>query len=107
MRWRVEYLAALLLLAMVAGAVTEHAVKFVTSSTNENGVKIILVRGDGGHPSYTLACNEGQSDCVTPDVGVWYTLKPSPNGKYSDRENVALFFHGEVFGNYFLIASGE
>jgi hypothetical protein len=107
MRWRVEYLAALLLLAMVAGAVTEHTVKFVSSSTNENGVKIILVRGNDGHPSYTLACNEGQSDCVTPDVGVWYTLRPSSDGKYSNRENVALVFNGQVFGNYFLVAGGE
>jgi hypothetical protein len=65
------------------GAITgERAVKFVSSLTNEKGVKIILVRYNGGHPSYTLACNDGESDCVTPDAGVWYTLRPSPYRKY-------------------------
>jgi hypothetical protein len=108
MKPRFTYIVAVLVLSMVASAITgEHWVKFVNSLTNDNGVKIIVVQGNGGHPSYTLACNDGEQDCVTPDAGVWYTLKASPNGKYTNGENVVLTLKAQTVGNYFLIASAE
>ena len=108
MKLRVRHLVAFLVLATFADAITgARLVKFASSLTNEHGVKLIVVRCDGGHPSYTLGCNDGESDCVTPDPGVWYTLKPSPTKKYTDRENVVLLLSGDFVGNYFLVASEE
>jgi hypothetical protein len=97
----------LLLLSAAAFALSPQSVKFTSSITNEKGVKFIAVEGWDHHPTYSLACDDGEPDCVTPDTGIWYTLASYPEGKYTKVENVKLLLNGQMIGNYWLVMSRE
>jgi hypothetical protein len=97
----------LLLLSAAAFALNPQSVKFTSSFTNDKGVKFVAVEGKDHHPSYSLACNDGERDCITPDPGIWYTLASVPEGKYTNRENVVLYLNRQLIGAYWLEASAE
>jgi hypothetical protein len=107
MKRRFICLTTLLLLSGVASAINPQWVRLTSSLSNEKGVKFVAVEGKDHHPTYSLACNDRESDCVTPDTGIWYTLASYAEGKYSNRENVILLLNGKMVGNYWLEASAE
>jgi hypothetical protein len=81
-----------LLLAIASFGITRREVKFVRSYSNAHGVKFVEVATFDGQHGYTLGCNDGEEDCVTPDYDVSLDLMdtPSDGRKYTNRENVLL-----------------
>jgi hypothetical protein len=112
MKWAV--LLTLLLTSVAFAIDGDMKVTFHDSRNNDNGVKVVTVIRAGKGLYWTLACNEDQDYCVTPEHGKWYILAPlTPKEyrRYPQHENYMLLDEKkgreQPFGAYWLLETGR